>query len=274
MQESSQKKIEDRASSLWGNDLHKKFHSAPSHCGQIIDIFPNEWQKSMHGHLLEIGCGSGADLNVFSQMDSFSKITAIDLGENIYDLKKQFSTIDRIELVQGNALNLDYHDNSFDAIYSFGIFHHTSSPLKCFKESYRVLKGGGSIFLYLYSSHEDILFKRLGVMLEKIIMKFFSFIPYTLQNIICFLLSPICWFLFSVPANVLYWFNKKNISKKIPFYFGTHPFSLIPDLKDRLMSPINHRFTKNEIELILKSENFNYFKVKKISSGLYIYAKK
>ena len=187
MQESSQKKIEDRASSLWGNDLHKKFHSAPSHCGQIIDIFPNEWQKSMHGHLLEIGCGSGADLNVFSQMDSFSKITAIDLGENIYDLKKQFSTIDRIELVQGNALNLDYHDNSFDAIYSFGIFHHTSSPLKCFKESYRVLKGGGSIFLYLYSSHEDILFKRLGVMLEKIIMKFFSFIPYTLQNIICFL---------------------------------------------------------------------------------------
>ena len=40
MQESSQKKIEDRASSLWGNDLHKKFHSAPSHCGQIIDIFP------------------------------------------------------------------------------------------------------------------------------------------------------------------------------------------------------------------------------------------
>ena len=105
-------------------------------------------------------------------------------------------------------------------------------------------------------------------------MKFFSFIPYTLQDVICILLSPLCWLLFSVPANFLYWLDKKNIAKKVPFYFGTHPFSLIPDLKDRLMSPINHRFTKNEIELILKAENFNLFKVEKKSSGLYIYAKK
>jgi hypothetical protein len=130
------------------------------------------------------------------------------------------------------------------------------------------------MFLYLYSSHEDILFKRFGIIIEKIIMKFFSLLPYTLQKKICFLLSPICWFLFSVPAKILYLFGKEHIAKKIPFYFGTHPLSLIPDLKDRLMSPINHRFTKNEIELILQEKNFNHYKVEKKSSGLYIYAKK
>ena len=117
MQDSSHKKIENRATKLWGKDLHKKFHTAPSHCNQIIEIFPNEWRKSMHGHLLEIGCGSGADLNIFSKMDSFSKISAIDLGQNIYDLQKQFSKIQHIEISQGNALDLSFKDNSFDAIY-------------------------------------------------------------------------------------------------------------------------------------------------------------
>ena len=105
-------------------------------------------------------------------------------------------------------------------------------------------------------------------------MKFFSLISYGTQNIICFLLSPLCWCLFSLPARVLSWFGKNHIAKKVPFYFGTHPFSLIPDLKDRLMSPINHRFTKNEIELILEAKNFKHYNVEKTSSGLYIYAKK
>ena len=80
--------------------------------------------------------------------------------------------------------------------------------------------------------------------------------------------------MFSVPSNILKLFGFKILSRKIPFYFGTHPFSIIGDLKDRLMSPINYRFSKLEMERILESINFSFFEVVKTSFGLYIYTKK
>ncbi len=266
-------KIESKANRLWGNDLHKNNY-APAHCPQLESVFKKKWRDSLKGNFLEIGCGSGTDLTIFSKIKEIKKITAIDLGENIEKLAEIYKARKDIEIIRGNALSLDFEDNKFDVIYSYGVFHHTSDPMKCISEAKRVLKEEGAIFLYLYSSHEDLLFKRVGILLEKIIMKFFVYIPYTFQNLICIMLSPICWAIFSVPSNLLNLFGLKILSKKIPFYFGTHPFSLIGDLKDRLMSPINYRFSKYEIETILESINFSLIEVVKTSAGLYIYAKK
>ena len=130
------------------------------------------------------------------------------------------------------------------------------------------------MFLYLYSSHEDMILKRMGVFIESAIMSLFRYIPYKMQNLICIFLSPICWTLFTAPSILLNYFGFKNFAKKIPFFFGRHPFSLVGDLKDRLMSPINHRFTKLQIETILQSLKFETIEVIKAPSGLYIYSKK
>jgi len=266
-------KIESKANRLWGKDLHKS-KSAPAHCPQLESVFKKKWRDSLKGDLLEIGCGSGSDLEIFSRIKELKKITAIDLGENIEKLAERYKERKDIDIRRGNALSLDFDDKKFDVIYSFGVFHHTSDPIKCISEAQRVLKKNGSIFLYLYSSHEDLLFKRMGIFLERLIMKFFGYIPYSFQNLISIMLSPLCWAMFSLPSNLLKLFGFKTLSKKVPFYFGTHPFSLIGDLKDRLMSPINYRFSKLEMESILESINFSVIEVVKTSSGLYIHAKK
>ncbi|MAV94493.1 MAG: hypothetical protein CMA31_02260 [Euryarchaeota archaeon] len=270
---SNRNKIESKANRLWGNDLHKS-NCAPAHCPQLESVFKEKWRDSLKGNLLEIGCGGGADLEIFSKIKEIKEITAIDLGENIEKLVERYEKRKDIKIRRGNALSLDFDDKKFDVIYSYGVFHHTSDPIKCISEAQRVLKNGGTLFLYLYSSHEDMLLKRVGIFLEKIIMKFFGYIPYSLQNLISILLSPICWVIFSIPSNLLKLFGFKTLSKKIPFYFGTHPFSLIGDLKDRLMSPINYRFSKHEMKKILESINFSLIEVVKTSAGLYIYAKK
>ena len=80
--------------------------------------------------------------------------------------------------------------------------------------------------------------------------------------------------MFSLPSNIIKLFGFETLLRKIPFYFGTHPFSLIPDLKDRLMSPVNYRFSKLEMERILESKNFSFIEVVKTSSDLYIFSKK
>ena len=271
--DSNSNKIEDRSKQLWGRDLHLNY-PAPPHLFQLEEVFKQRWTDAMKGDLLEIGCGSVTDLKVFLTYPNLKNITAIDLGSTVDDLAIHYKNIANLKIQRGNALSLEFDDCLFDVVYSFGIFHHTSDPFKCLQESYRVLRNHGKLFLYLYSSHEDIFYKRVGILLESAVMKFFSHIPYSMQNLCCILLSPFCWLFFSGPSRILKFFGLPVIAKKLPFYFGTHPFSLIPDLKDRLMSPINHRFTKLEIESLISLAGFNSFEVVKTSSGLYIYAVK
>tara|TARA_B110000438_G_C15635178_1_gene572755 strand:- start:54 stop:869 length:816 start_codon:yes stop_codon:yes gene_type:complete len=266
-------KIESKAKRLWGKDLHKN-KSAPAHSPQLENIFQDEWGSSLKGDLLEIGCGSGSDLEIFSNLTEIKTITAIDLGENIEKLAQRYIERNDISIVRGNALSLDFEDKKFDVIYSFGVFHHTADPIQCISEANRVLKKNGAIFLYLYSSHEDLLLKRAGIFFERSIMNFFQYIPYSIQNLICIMLSPICWAAFIIPSKILKFLGFEVLSRRFPFYFGSHPFSVIDDLKDRLISPINFRFSKLEIEKILQSSNFSFFEVVKTSSGLYIFAKK
>ena len=68
-----------------------------------------------------------------------------------------------------------------------------------------------------------------------------KYLPYRLQNYICVILSPIFWAIFTLPAFLMKIIRLIEFSKKIPMYWGSHPFSLVNDLKDRLMSPINYR---------------------------------
>ena len=267
------KKIEIKAKKLWGRDLHHN-QAAPPHCYQLINIFNEKWKKFFSGNLLEIGCGSGSDLNIFSKNKKINKITAIDLGDNVATLSKKYIRNKNIRIENGNALSLKYKSNQFNVVYSFGVFHHTSDPFKCIEEARRVLKKNGYLFSYLYADHEDIFIKRLGVIFEKILMSFFKIIPYSFQNLICKILSPICWTFFSVPSIILRFFGFNKFSKKFPFYFANDPFSLTNNLKDRLMSPINHRFSKSEIEKILTKLKFAEFQVVKNASGIYFYSKK
>lgn len=265
--------VEERAKTLWGADLHNNKYT-PAHSPQLEEVFKEKWGNSLKGNLLEIGCGSGADLEIFSRLSTINTITAIDIGQNVDELSKKYKDNKNIEVLRGNALSLDFEKNRFDVIFSFGVFHHTSDPYKCITEAYRVLKNGGTIFLYLYSSHEDMLFKRIGILIEKIIMKFFIYIPYKVQNFICFLMSPICWVFFTLPSQILKLLRLRSLSKKMPFYFGTHPFSLIGDIKDRLMAPVNHRFSKKQISFLMNQANFSSIEIVKNASGLYINAKK
>ena len=117
--------------------------------------------------MLEVGCGTGSDLEVFSKLKKIQTITAIDLGENVIKLAEKYRARKDINIKRGNALSLEFDSNKFDVIYSFGVFHHTADPFKCISEAKRVLKKNGSLFFYLYSSHEDSLFKRTGIFLEK-----------------------------------------------------------------------------------------------------------
>ena len=84
-------------------------------------------------------------------------------------------------------------------------------------------------------------------------------IPPKILYALSLIASPFIFIFFSCPAKVLSIFKfTKKIAEKIPFNFGTSPFSLRGDLYDRFGAPIEYRYSRGEVyDMLNKYSIFN-----------------
>lgn len=99
--------------------------------------------------ILDVGAGAGEYSLYFARCGY--EVSALELADaNIAAFGKKLTPEDRIDLVQGNALDLSrYADKSFDIVLLFGPLYHLKNDadkLKCISEAKRVCKVGGKIF--------------------------------------------------------------------------------------------------------------------------------
>lgn len=96
--------------------------------------------------ILDIGAGAG-EYSLYSARKGY-EVSALELADaNIAAFKKKLTPEDKIDLVQGNALDLSrYADKSFDIVLLFGPLYHLKNDAdkqKCISEAKRVCKDGG-----------------------------------------------------------------------------------------------------------------------------------
>ncbi len=103
------------------------------------------------GRVLDIASGTGDIALLFAKQNY--KVTALDFSEKMLEvLRKRVrgsgrGLAQRIEIVQGDALNLPFDDNSFDiATIGYGI-RNVDDPRKCLREMARVVKKGGLVLI-------------------------------------------------------------------------------------------------------------------------------
>ena len=66
-----------------------------------------------------------------------------------------------------DAENLPFKENEFDAIYSWGVIHHSADTQNCLDEIYRVLKPGGFAKIMVYHKYSLVgfmLWMRYGLL--------------------------------------------------------------------------------------------------------------
>ena len=100
--------------------------------------------------VLEIGVGLGADHQRFADLDAH--LSGIDLTKRAVNHTKRrlecFGLTSNLSV--GDAENLQFPNDSFDLVYSWGVLHHSPDTPRAILEVFRVLKRGGAARIMIY----------------------------------------------------------------------------------------------------------------------------
>ncbi|SZD73187.1 Ubiquinone/menaquinone biosynthesis methyltransferase ubiE [Candidatus Ornithobacterium hominis] len=115
--------------------------------------------------ILDVATGTGDLAIALARKIKASKITGYDLSAGMLQIGKQKiskkNLQNRIEMIQGDAENMPFDDDFFDAItVAFGVrnFENLDQGLT---EFYRVLKPGGKLFILEFSQPQKFPMKQL-----------------------------------------------------------------------------------------------------------------
>ncbi|MDA8168069.1 MAG: class I SAM-dependent methyltransferase [Nitrospiraceae bacterium] len=97
---------------------------------------------------LELGAGTGRGTEIILNSFGAEKVVATDIDPA--QLEKAGKRLGRygeaVSLKIEDAMGLDQPDNIYDAVFAFGVIHHTEDWRKAMREIERVLKPGGEYF--------------------------------------------------------------------------------------------------------------------------------
>lgn len=101
--------------------------------------------------VLEIGVGNGSHAQLLATYSrDFTGIDLTDYGVKSTSERMKTFGLDDAKILQMNAEEMEFDENSFDFIWSWGVIHHSANPRRILKEVNRVLKPGGTFKAMVY----------------------------------------------------------------------------------------------------------------------------
>ncbi len=117
-----------------------------------------EWRNNLisrvHGDVLEVGVGTGANLPFYS---GDVRLTGIDFSPGMlkYARKKASSMQIPVQLVEMDAQNMEFADDSFDFVLATCVFCSVPDPVAGLMEMRRVCKPDGRVLLLEHMRSEN-----------------------------------------------------------------------------------------------------------------------
>lgn len=103
--------------------------------------------------LLEVGSGRGGGASWVSRNLKPARLTGVDLNEKQIELANARYGHDGLKFMHGNAQDLPFANDTYDAVYNIESSHCYPDQRVFFSEVYRVLKKGGH---FLYTDFRDV----------------------------------------------------------------------------------------------------------------------
>ena len=99
--------------------------------------------------VLEAGCGMGRFLDIVAQHTSFP-VVGFDLSLAVEAAFANLRSKPNVHILQADVIHPPFAEESFDFIYSIGVLHHTSNPMKAFTRLVPLLRRNGEIAIWVY----------------------------------------------------------------------------------------------------------------------------
>ena len=113
------------------------------HCARLADLV----SLRAGGHVLDLGCGPGESAFGMSGRVPGARITGVDLSRSMIwlaEARKRFEPGSaRIDFVRGDALDLPFADDTFDAATGHSFLYLVPDVDRVLAETARVLRPGG-----------------------------------------------------------------------------------------------------------------------------------
>lgn len=116
-------------------------------------------------NLLDLGCGTGLELDEIFKIRPNMKVTGVDLSKAMLGILKQKHPNQDLTLINANYFDYDFGIEWFDAIISFQTMHHFSheQKIQLYSRIYSALKPGGKYiecdYMVIEQKDEDYNFK-------------------------------------------------------------------------------------------------------------------
>ncbi len=121
-----------------------------------------EVTKDLKGKVLEVGVGTGKNIPYYT--DDID-ITAIDFSEKMLAKAREKANKlnKKVELIQMDAQNMNFADNTFDMVFTTCVFCSVPDPVKGLKEIRRICKSNGKIIMIEHVRSEQ---KVIGLVMD------------------------------------------------------------------------------------------------------------
>jgi SAM-dependent methyltransferase len=217
-----------------------------------FDIVPPELITNKQ--VLDVGCGTGRWTKYVAKYAA--SVDAVDPSKAIESAAQLLSDCKNVRLSRTSVDGLPFADNSFDFVFSLGVLHHIPDTQLAMKQCVEKLKPGGYFLVYLYYRFDNrgLFFKSIFWMSD-LLRKSVSGSPAAIKNFCCDVIAvaiylPLIWI-----GGFLKMLGLKKVAEKVPlhFYVGKTFNVIRNDARDRFGTPLEQRFTKNEIQLMMEN---------------------
>lgn len=113
--------------------------------------------KTAGAKILDLGCGTGLELEHYFRLNPSAKITGIDLTESMLNALKNKFPEKELTLICGSYFDVPFDENTFDAAVSVESLHHFTKEEKIplYTKLCKSLKDGGYFILTDYFALTD-----------------------------------------------------------------------------------------------------------------------
>ena len=114
-----------------------------------------ELEKEPFESVLDVGCGTGAVLALLHEKYPDKRYVGLDLTPEMIEVART-KVAPGMEFVVGDAENLPFGNDSFDAVLCSNSFHHYPDQVAFFAGALRVLRPGGRLILRDYTASDAV----------------------------------------------------------------------------------------------------------------------